>query len=43
MTNFTDVRDGMNVTDTAGYVIPNATLINKLEQDLVTGDNVLYN
>lgn len=43
MTNFTDVRAAMNITDTAGYLIPNETYSTKTEANLMSGDNVLYN
>ena len=43
MTNFTDVRVAMNITDSAGYLIPNETYSTKAESELQSGDNVLYN
>ena len=43
MTNFTDVRAAINITDQNGKLIPNLTYVNKAEADLVNGDNVVYN
>ena len=43
MTNFTRVREAINVLDVKGSQIKNRTLIDKNAKDLVNGDNVLYN
>lgn len=43
MTNFTRVREAINVLDLNGQQIKNRTLIEKEEKDLVNGDNVVYN
>lgn len=43
MTNFTDVRAAINITDQKGNLIANRTFIDKAEADLVNGDNVIYN
>lgn len=43
MTNFTDVRASINITDRLGVKSENETLIQKLEHELISGDNVIYN
>lgn len=43
MTNFTDVRVAINITDSAGRLIENETLTSKSEDQLTVGDNVIYN
>jgi hypothetical protein len=43
MTNFTDVRASINITDQNGKLIANRTFIDLPEADLVNGDNVIYN
>lgn len=43
MTNFTDVRVAINITDSAGNLIDNETLTSKSEDELTPGDNVIYN
>jgi len=45
MTNFTDVRVAINVTTKygAGDIVANTSYLNKLEEELVAGDNVIYN
>ena len=40
--NFTDVREKVEVT-TGGEEILNQTLVNKTEEEWLTGDNVVYN
>jgi hypothetical protein len=42
MTNFTDVRASINITDTAGNLIANETYL-LTEDELETGYNVIYN
>ena len=43
MTNFTDVRMSINITDKNNKKIWNRTYIEKEEADLESGDNVIYN
>lgn len=43
VTNFTDVRMSINVTDQTGYQIPNETYTTKTEAEYEMGDNVIYN
>lgn len=44
MTNFTDVRASINITDVTGTQIANETYsTSTAEADLVMGDNVIYN
>jgi hypothetical protein len=43
MTNFTDVRMAINITDINGAKIWNETYTTKEEADLESGDNVIYN
>lgn len=43
MTNFTDVRASINLTDKSGFIIPNKTYTAHKESQLVNGDNVIYN
>lgn len=42
MTNFTDVRMSINMTDRAGEQIANETFL-KPDNELISGDNVIYN
>lgn len=43
MTNFTDVRASVNITDSKGTLIANETYTKKRWDYLVNGDNVVYN
>jgi hypothetical protein len=43
MTNFTDVRMSINMTDLTGTQIANETYTTKTDAELVSGDNVIYN
>jgi len=45
MTNFTDVRVAINVTTKygSGDIIANKSYLSKLESELVSGDNVIFN
>lgn len=46
MTNFTNVRFGMEVTDKSDVMVVNETYLKDTSEDgvdLYTGDNVLYN
>jgi len=43
MTNFTDVRMSINITDLTGTKIDNETFTSKTDSELVSGDNVIYN
>lgn len=43
MTNFTDVRMAINITDMQGVKIDNETYTTKDESELESGDNVIYN
>lgn len=43
MTNFTDVRMSINITDLTGIKVENETFSTKDDEDLISGDNVIYN
>lgn len=43
MTNFTDVRMSINMTDRTNTLILNETFTTKTEEELISGDNVIYN
>jgi len=43
VTNFTDVRAAVNMTDEFNVLIANETYITKVEDELINGDYVVYN
>jgi len=43
VTNFTDVRAAVNMTDEFNVLIANETYITKVEDELINGDCVVYN
>lgn len=43
MTNFTDVRMSINITDNDNVKVMNETYTLKEDADLISGDNVIYN
>lgn len=43
MTNFTDVRMSINMTDRTNTLILNETFTTKTDEELISGDNVIYN